>query len=77
MIIYAYGDRAAPVWFEQNKTVIRRFDNLHIISVSDESVEAMAGIVERTMTLQCLMQDGAVMLSHSQGSMDITMDTWK
>ncbi len=77
MIIYAYGDRAAPVWFEQNKTVIRRFDNLRIISVSDESVAAMAEIVERTMTLQCLMQDGAVMLSHNQGSMDITMDTWK
>ncbi len=77
MIIYAYGDRAAPVWREQNKVVIRRFENLQIVYLPDEIVEAMARMVERTMSLQCAMQDSAIMLSSSQGVVDIHPEVWK
>lgn len=77
MIIYAYGDRAAPVWREQNKAVIRRFDNLKIIYVSDESVAAMAAMVERTMSLQSTIQEGMVMLSNARSSVDIFPEQWK
>lgn len=77
MIIYAYGDRAATVWHELNKAVIRRFDNLKIIFISDKSVEAMTTMVERTMSLQSTIQEGMVMLSNTHGSVDIFLEQWK
>ena len=76
VIIYAYGDRAAPVWKEQNKSIIRRFDNLNICFIPEAEVSAMADMTERTMSLQCTMQDGMVMLSSDQGVVEIHPEIW-
>ena len=77
VIIYAYGDNAAPVWRDQNKAVIRRFDNLSICFIPEDQVAGMAEHVERTMNLQCTMQDGQIMLSSDSGVIDITPEVWK
>ncbi|CAM3497285.1 YaeQ family protein [Parendozoicomonas haliclonae] len=77
MVIYAYGDRSAPVWKEQNKAVLKRFDYLQVIFLPEAEVEAMADMVERTMDLQFTVQDEVIMLSSSAGTVDIHPQIWK
>lgn len=77
MIIYAYGDNAAPIWREQNKAVINRFSNLKIIFVDEQTVAAMAEHVQRTMELQFTLQEGSVMMSSDAGVVEFVPELWK
>ncbi|WP_281647282.1 YaeQ family protein [Parendozoicomonas sp. Alg238-R29] len=76
VFMYAYGDRAAPVWREQNKAVLRRFSNLTVFFIPEEQVSAMAEHTERTMDLQCTIQDGEIMFSSNNGVVDISLECW-
>ena len=76
VIIYAYGDRAAPVWRDQNSSAFKRFSNLKVIFVSGEQIAALAGMTERTMNLQCTMQDGHILFSCDSGTAEIEPQLW-
>ncbi|WP_188691625.1 YaeQ family protein [Silvimonas amylolytica] len=71
--IYAYGGSAADIWFGKNQSEIRRFDNLHVVSVSPEIMSGLAGLIERTMQLQCTIQDGEMWLSSDKGSLQVVV----
>ena len=62
VIVYAYGGRAAQMWFDQNASQFERLKNLTIISLAQESTRAMAALAQRNMTLQCNIQEGQVWL---------------
>lgn len=76
VFIYAYGDRAALVWRDQNKAVFRRFSNLTVFFVPEGQVAAMAEHTERTMNLQCTIQDKQIMFSSDRGVVDIHPEQW-
>ena len=76
VIIYTYGDRAAPVWREQNASVLKRFSNLKIIFIGGEQLTALAGMTERSMNLQCSIQDKQLMFTSEKGAADIEPELW-
>jgi len=76
VILYAYGDRAAPIWFEQTKSKLTRFNNLQVFSIPDAVMEGLAEMTERTMQLQVTIQDGTAWVNSGDKTVEITPDNW-
>ena len=60
VILYTYGGRAVPLWWEKHQNKLNRFNNLTIINLPAEPLEALAAMAQRNMSLQCTIQDGDV-----------------
>ena len=77
VIIYVYGTNNATVWWEQNAKAIAKFDNVKVIQLAPEATAAMAAMLRRTMQLGCSVQDGAIMVSDDEQTVEITPLTLK
>ncbi len=76
VIIYTYQPRAAEVWWQQIKAKLSRFDNLVVYGVSEQIVEQLSGMAERTMRLQCTIDGGDCWLSDSSVSLEVMLERW-
>jgi uncharacterized protein YaeQ len=63
VIVYTYGGHAAKVWWDQAKSGLEKLRNLTVISVPADAVPELAKLAQRTMALQCTIQDGQVWIS--------------
>ncbi|HRG15667.1 MAG TPA: YaeQ family protein [Pseudomonadota bacterium] len=70
VVIYTYSGRSAQVWWDKIGSNLNR-KNLTVIDLPAESVQALAGLCERTMRLQCMIEDRHVQLMNSGGSVSI------
>ncbi len=77
VILYCYGHRSAQVWWEQNRNLLKRFDNLKIVKLGEGVAESLTPMVERTMRLQCTIQDGGCWISNSKETVQVDMEVWK
>lgn len=75
VVIYAYGGRTVSIWWQQTQKTLGRFDNLRIISVPKETSDALISMYERTMQLQCTIQDGGIWVSNNQETVQIALET--
>jgi len=71
VIVYTYGGRIADMWFAQNSSQFERLKNLTIIDLPVQSTQALAKLAQRTMDLQCTIQDGLVWLSDGAASVQV------
>jgi uncharacterized protein YaeQ len=71
VIVYSYGGRVADIWFTQNRAQFERQKNLTIINLPPESTRDLPKLVQRTMNLQCTIQDGQVWLSNGEHSIEV------
>lgn len=71
VMVYCYGGRTAEMWFEQNKSLFRRQHNLQIINLPAHDTAALVNLAQRTMNLQCTIQDGQVWLSNGDASVQV------
>lgn len=71
VVVYCYGGRVADMWFAQNSAQFKRQKNLTIINLPVESTNALAALAQRTMDLQCTIQDGQVWLSDGDASVQV------
>ena len=55
--VYTYGGRGVDVWWRQNGGDLGRISNLSVINLPPEATQAMAALAERSMALQCTIQD--------------------
>jgi uncharacterized protein YaeQ len=63
VIVYAYGGRAVDLWWAKNRGTLERLPNLTVFDVPPAASQALAGLAQRTMQLQCTVQDGHVWFS--------------
>ena len=68
VIVYTYGGRTAEMWYTQNSSQFERLKNLTVINLPSESTRAMVKLAQRTMQLQCTIQDGQVWLGDGNES---------
>lgn len=61
--IYAYGGRAAQLWWEQAAGKSPRFENLKVLDLPQPATKALAELAQRSMNLQCTIQEGQVWVS--------------
>ncbi|OZB71221.1 YaeQ family protein [Thiomonas sp. 13-64-67] len=66
---------SCPVWWKQNAGKLARLKNLTVLRLPPEVSQALGGLTERTMQLQCLVQDGAVSLSSAAATIAVELET--
>ena len=71
VVVYCYGGRVADMWFAQNSSQFERLKNLTVINLPVETTRAIAKLAQRTMQLQCTIQDGQVWLSDGNESVEV------
>lgn len=76
VIIYTYGGRNAELWWERTHNKVTRFDNLWIVNLPKSGTDALTRLVERSMRLQCSIQDGVLWISSEADSASIEPETW-
>lgn len=71
VVVYCYGGRVAEMWYAQNSGLFERQQNLTIINLPVESTKELGRLVQRTMDLQCTIQDEQVWLSDGAESVQV------
>ncbi|MDP1671643.1 MAG: YaeQ family protein [Burkholderiales bacterium] len=70
VLIYSYG-RAAERWWQDMKGGLARPDNLKVIELPAVTTQTMAELAQRTMQLQCTVQDGTAWLTDGAHTVEI------
>lgn len=76
VVIYSYG-RKSEQWWSQMSARLARTKNLTVMNIAVDSSLALAALAERTMQLQCTIQDGHTWLSKNSESVDIVLTAYK
>lgn len=75
--IYAYGSRSATIWWEQMQGRLSRFKNLRVFTLPDEALTALGQLAQRTMQLQCTIQDGQLDITNGEENVSFETPQWK
>lgn len=75
VVVVTYGGRAADLWWNKQSAALSRLDNLTVIDIAPESVEALAAMIERSMRLNVLIQDGELQLMGDNASVTLRPGT--
>lgn len=73
---YAFGP-TAEVWWKGIETKLTRLDKLSVWRLPYAGVEALTQLAERSMQLQATLQEGHLLLSSAQGSVEIEPLRWR
>lgn len=60
VVVLGYQDRAFALWWEKQRAALARCDNLRVLAL--EGCEALPALLERSMDLQCLLEEGELQL---------------
>jgi len=60
--LYCYGS-SVETWWSQHENKLRQFDKLTIEQFSEETTNALAALISRTMEFQISIQDGQLWLT--------------
>jgi uncharacterized protein YaeQ len=71
VFVYAYGGRAADLWWRQGEGDLARSANLTIVSLPYPGTQALAGLAGRNMQLQCTIQEGQVWLGDGKSAVQV------
>jgi uncharacterized protein YaeQ len=69
VVVVNYGGRAADVWWDKNAAALSRLDNLTVIDIDADTVEALGALIERSMRFSALIQDGELQLMGDAGTL--------
>ena len=72
--LYSYNDRSIDIWWEQIKPKLQRFKNLTVARISDNEMDSLAELVQRSMQMQCTIQDDDIWLTDDNSSAHIAIN---
>jgi uncharacterized protein YaeQ len=64
---------SCEVWWKQIAGKLTRFANLTVLQLPAYTTQALAALAERSMRLQCMVQDGEVWLNIENTSVPVTL----
>ena len=77
VLVYAYGQRTAPVWWEKMASVCQRFDNLQVFFLPADHCAQLAALAERNMDLSVTIQDGHLWVASDRDNIEVLPQRWK
>lgn len=77
VILYTYGGRSVPIWWQQNQQALSRYDNLSVVNFPEEAVKQLEVFVTRNMALQVSISEGQVWLSDKDNSVMVEPEKLK
>lgn len=63
VLLYCYGDRATPVWWDKHAAVLSRLDRLRMFQLDDATCNGLAALARGESQLQCTIDGGVAWLS--------------
>jgi uncharacterized protein YaeQ len=72
VVVYTYG-RGADLWWSRNSAALQRMRNLSVLGVPLAAGQALAKLAQRSMQLQCTIQDGHVWLGDKEGTVEVIL----
>jgi uncharacterized protein YaeQ len=69
--IYAYGGRAVEKWWEPMAQNLARHQNLKVIVLPQTATRSLGKLAQRTMALQCTVQDGQIWIGDSNSNVSV------
>ena len=76
VLVYPFN-HAAEVWWKGLAGKVSRLEKLQVWRLRAEDTQALAQLAERTMQLQATIQDGALTLSSTAGSVVVEPQQWQ
>ena len=74
VVVYAYG-RGVDLWWERARGPLERARNLRVASVPIATGLDLARLAQRTMELQCTIQEGHVWLGNRDKTVEVALTT--
>lgn len=74
VVVYSYGS-ASHVWWNQVRSKLERARNLTVVNLPAASAQELAGLAQRTMRLQCTVQDGQAWMGDGTRSVQVEPQT--
>jgi len=72
-----YGGRAADLWWEQNRALLEKLDNLTVVNLPYPASRDLAALAQRNMPLQCTIQEGQVWLGDGKQAVSFELASRK
>ena len=72
-----YGGRAADLWWSQNREALERLQPLTVMNLPFEAGRAVTALAQRSMQLQCTIQEGQIWLADAQHSVSLELQLRK
>ncbi|MCX4164610.1 MULTISPECIES: YaeQ family protein [Paraburkholderia] len=66
VVVIAYGGRTSEIWWQGVRSKVERLRNVTVWSLGDDVAAALGKLAERTMRLQCTVQDEQAWLGSSE-----------
>ncbi len=77
VVVYTYGGRGADLWWQQNREKLERTDNLTVLNLPLDTGRALAKLAQRSMQLQCTIQEGQIWVGDRNGTVQVELATVK
>ncbi|MCU0806256.1 MAG: YaeQ family protein [Burkholderiales bacterium] len=77
VIVYAYGGRAVELWWTAAARELERLRNLRVVEVPHAASQALARLAQRSMRLQCTVQDAHVWLGDDTQTVEVALTVRK
>jgi uncharacterized protein YaeQ len=74
VVVYAYGGRAVPLWWGETGPRISRLANLSVFAVPADASRALEALARRTMQLQVTIQEGQVLVTSDDGTVQFDLE---
>jgi uncharacterized protein YaeQ len=75
VVLITYG-RGADIWWHQNRDKLKRLKNLTVLNFPAAQTQALAKLADRSMQLQCTIQDGLALVTQKDNVVEIEPLTW-
>ncbi|HSO83067.1 YaeQ family protein [Thiocapsa sp.] len=72
VVVITYAGRAAELWWEQNSGGLARLRNLRVVDLQGSEIQALTGLVERSMDLQCTIDGGEIWIGNGRETVALT-----
>lgn len=77
VIVYAYGGRAAELWWSKAHVELERSRNLTVYALSRATTDAVTAMAQSRMELQLLVQEGEMWIAGADSRVPVERETWK
>lgn len=76
VLVYSYSS-VSNIWWNQTGSRVERAKNLKVVNIPAEASQALAALAQRTMQLQCTIQEGQIWLGANEDMVLIEPETIK
>ncbi|NUU00607.1 YaeQ family protein [Herbaspirillum robiniae] len=76
VVVYSYSS-VSNIWWNQTGSRVERAKNLKVVNIPAEASQALAALAQRTMQLQCTIQDGQIWLGANENMVLVEPETIK